>query len=278
MTASDAAQGPPVGSSDRNRLDGRTALVTGGSGFLGQHWVSALSQAGAHVISVDLAEPVGVNVDGRFAHEQVDITDPAAVRDLARRLGAAGVTVDVLVNNAAIDAAVSASGLAAPERFETLSLERWQIEVGVGLTGAFLCCQAFGPLMAARNYGSIVNVGSDLGLIGPDQRLYRIDGVPDDGQPVKPVTYSVIKSGLIGLTRYLATYWGDRNVRANVLCLGGVERDQDPTFQARVSERIPLGRMARQGEYDDAMVFLCSDASSYMTGACLVIDGGRTTW
>jgi NAD(P)-dependent dehydrogenase (short-subunit alcohol dehydrogenase family) len=266
-------------SRDRSRLDGQTALVTGGAGFLGQQWVSALLDAGATVISVDLMPPNahGKN-DPRLLREQVDITDARAVAELADRLAAAGSSVDVLVNNAALDAPVSASGLAQSERFETFSLERWQQEVAVGLTGAFLCCRAFGPLMAERGHGVIVNVSSDLGLIGPDQRLYRVEGVADEDQAVKPVTYSVIKTGLIGLTRYLATYWGDRGVRANVLCLGGVSRDQDPTFVRRVSERIPLGRMAREDEYREAMVFLSSSASSYMTGACLVLDGGRTAW
>ncbi len=266
-------------SGDRSRLDGQTVLVTGGAGFLGQRWISALLDAGATVISVDLVGPGATDgTDRRVRHEQVDITDAQAVRSLAERLASDGVSVDVLVNNAALDAPVSASGLSRSERFETFSLERWQDEVAVGLTGAFLCCQAFGPPMAARGRGVIVNVGSDLGLVGPDQRLYRVDGVADAEQPVKPVTYSVIKTGLIGLTRYLATYWGDRGVRANVLCLGGVARDQNETFLRRVSERIPLGRMAAEDEYGDAMVFLCSGASSYMTGTCLVLDGGRTAW
>lgn len=266
-------------SGDRSRLDGRTALVTGGSGFLGQQWVAALLQAGATVISVDLVAPESRRRDDeRLLHEQVDITDRVAVEGLAGRLAAAEVGVDVLVNNAALDAPVKATGLVRGERFETFPVDRWQDEIAVGLTGAFVCSQAFGPPMAQRGHGVIVNVGSDLGLVGPDQRLYRVDGVADGDQPTKPVTYSVIKSGLIGLTRYLATYWGDRGVRANVLCLGGVARDQDPAFVRRVSERIPLGRMARPDEYGEAMVFLCSDASSYMTGACLVVDGGRTAW
>jgi NAD(P)-dependent dehydrogenase (short-subunit alcohol dehydrogenase family) len=266
-------------STDRSRLDGQTALVTGGAGFLGRRWVAALLDAGATVISVDLvASRAPGESDQRLLHEQVDITDSRAVARLADRLAAADLRVDVLVNNAALDAPVTSSGLARSERFERFSLERWQDEVAVGLTGAFLCCQAFGPPMAERGHGAIVNVGSDLGLVGPDQRLYRVEGVADDDQPVKPVTYSVIKTGLIGLTRYLATYWGDRGVRVNVLCLGGVARDQNPTFVHRVSKRIPLGRMAREDEYGDAMVFLCSDASSYMTGACLVLDGGRTAW
>jgi NAD(P)-dependent dehydrogenase (short-subunit alcohol dehydrogenase family) len=262
---------------DRFRLDGRTALVTGGAGFLGRRWVAALLDAGATVISVDRMAPPLDDSGVRLVHEQVDITDPHAVSDLAQRLTATR-QVDVLVNNAALDAPVSASGLTQGERFETFSVDRWYAEIAVGLTGTFLCSQAFGSLMAERGRGVIVNIGSDLGLVGPDQRLYRVEGRPEAEQPVKPVTYSVIKTGLIGLTRYLATYWGHRGVRSNVLCLGGVARDQNPTFVARVSERIPLGRMACGDEYGEAIVFLCSDASSYMTGACIVLDGGRTAW
>jgi NAD(P)-dependent dehydrogenase (short-subunit alcohol dehydrogenase family) len=264
---------------DRFRLDGRTALVTGGSGFLGRRWLSALLDAGATVINVDLTAPEAEQRSNqRLRHEQVDITDPGAVTRLAERLTAGGLNVDILVNNAAIDAPVEASGLERSGRFETFPLDRWQREMAVGLTGAFLCSQVFGPPMAERGRGVIVNIGSDLALVGPDQRLYRVAGVAEGDQPVKPVTYSVIKTGLIGLTRYLATYWADRGVRANVLCLGGVARDQDPTFVRHLSERIPMGRMAQQDEYGEAMVFLCSEASSYMTGACLVLDGGRTAW
>ncbi len=258
-------------------LRGRTVVVTGGAGFLGRQWVAACTGAGAEVVSVDLvasgpSTPPGVRV------EQVDITDAAAVADLAARLERDGVTVDALVNNAALDAPVTAGGLERSERFETFPLDRWHQEFAVGLTGAFLCAQAFGPAMAERRRGSIVNIASDLALVAPDQGLYRVDGLADAEQPVKPVTYSVIKTGLIGLTRYLATYWGAEGVRVNALCLGGVQRDQDPGFVARLSQRIPLGRMAQPGEYGDALVFLCSDASSYMTGASLVLDGGRTVW
>jgi NAD(P)-dependent dehydrogenase (short-subunit alcohol dehydrogenase family) len=263
---------------DRFRLDGRTALITGGAGFLGHHWATALLDAGATVITVDRKEPTGDQPAERLTHEQVDITDPFAVSDLVDRLSAANREVDVLVNNAALDPAVTASGLTQGERFETFSVDRWHDEIAVGLTGAFLCSRAFGTLMAERGRGVIVNIGSDLGLVGPDQRLYRVDGLSEHEQPVKPVTYSVIKTGLIGLTRYLATYWAHRGVRSNTLCLGGVARDQDQTFITRLSERIPLGRMACEDEYGEAMVFLCSDASSYMTGACLVLDGGRTAW
>jgi NAD(P)-dependent dehydrogenase (short-subunit alcohol dehydrogenase family) len=261
------------------RLDGRTALVTGGEGFLGRQWAHALLRAGAHVISLDVAAAgIAEETTSEIRRVRADITDPHAVSSLAEQLAAEGVTVDVLVNNAAVDAPVGSSGMARSGRLETFPVERWQQEIAVGLTGAFLCSQAFGPAMAERRRGVIVNIASDLGLVAPDQRLYRVEGVPEAEQPVKPVTYSVIKTGIIGLTRYLATYWADQGVRANALCLGGVAREQDETFVRLVSDRIPLGRMAQEDEYGEAMVFLCSDASSYMTGACLVIDGGRTAW
>jgi len=245
---------------------------------MGRQWVFALLAAGASVVSVDIVEHGALTADPRLRDERVDITDERAVESLAHRLDEDGVRVDVLVNNAAIDAPVTEGGLAHSGRFESFSVDRWNDEFAVGLTGAFICCRVFGSAMAKRQRGVIVNVASDLALVAPDQALYRVAGVPDEQQPVKPVTYSVIKTGLVGLTRYLATYWGSRGVRVNALCLGGVARGQDPSFVQRLSDRIPLGRMANEEEYTEAMVFLCSDASSYMTGASLVVDGGRTTW
>ena len=150
--------------------------------------------------------------------------------------------------------------------------------MAVGLRGAFLCCQTVGTEMAHRGRGVILNVASDLALIGPDQRIYRREHLPDHLQPVKPVTYSVVKSGLIGLTRYLATYWAPSGVRVNSISPGGVYNDQPDEFVAKLSGLIPMGRMATLSEYQGAILFLCSDASSYMTGANLVIDGGRTCW
>ncbi len=188
-------------SPDRSRLDGRTALVTGGEGFLGRTWTAALVDAGATVVSVDVAP--AVEHDGDATRSSVTNRSTSPIRTpsetLATRLADDGLAVDVLVNNAAIDAPVLSTGLADGDRLETFSLERWNTELSVGLTGAFLCAQAFGPAMAERGHGAIVNIASDLGLVAPDQRLYRMEGVAEASQPVKPVTYSVIKTGIIGL-------------------------------------------------------------------------------
>jgi NAD(P)-dependent dehydrogenase (short-subunit alcohol dehydrogenase family) len=186
--------------------------------------------------------------------------------------------VDILINNAANNPRVEQPSEVNFSRFEHFPLQQWNDDLAVGLTGAFLCSQVIGTEMAKQGRGVIVNVASDLALIGPDQRLYRKPGLPDHLQPVKPVSYSIVKSGLIGLTRYLATYWADRGVRVNAISPGGVRNGQPEDFLAKLSSLIPLGRMAAIDEYQGAILFLCSDASSYMTGSNLVVDGGRTCW
>ncbi|MEI6750847.1 MAG: SDR family oxidoreductase, partial [Bacteroidota bacterium] len=207
----------------------------------------------------------------------VDITQESEVeRNCAALLQRFG-HIDGLVNNAANNPKMEGGGSKNFSRLENFQLAVWDADIAVGLTGAFLCAKHYGEAIS-RQGGSIVNISSDLGIIAPDQRLYRKPGLPDNQQPVKPVTYSVVKSGLIGLTRYLATYWAEHGVRCNALCPGGVENNQDPTFLKEVYARIPMGRLARANEYQGALLFLLSEASSYMNGAILSLDGGRTTW
>jgi NAD(P)-dependent dehydrogenase (short-subunit alcohol dehydrogenase family) len=204
----------------------------------------------------------------------LDVTNTRQIEALSATVG----PLDILVNNAAIDAKVSATpGVANGTRLEVFPLEQWRLEIDVGLTGAMLCSRTFGAVMASRGRGVILNIASDLSVIAPDQRLYRQPEISEETQqPVKPVTYSVIKHGLIGLTKYLATYWAHRGVRVNALSPGGVFNGQGEDFVVRLSELIPMGRMARVDEYRSAVQFLCSDASSYMNGQNIVIDGGRS--
>jgi NAD(P)-dependent dehydrogenase (short-subunit alcohol dehydrogenase family) len=252
-------------------LTGRVAVVTGGAGLLGRHHLDVLHRAGAAVVSLDL-EPC----DGRTS-VIADITDADAVAAAAERVRSAHGAVDILVNNAARNPKVEDADRRW-SRVEHFPRHQWELDLAVGLTGAFIASQVFGSAMAERGRGVILNVCSDLAVIAPDQRLYRRPDLPEGEQPVKPISYSVVKHGLLGMTRYLATYWAERGVRVNAISPGGVENGQDPTFVQRLSGLIPLGRMARPDEYEGAVLFLCSDASSYLTGHNLVVDGGRTCW
>ena len=275
--------------SSRYDLTGRTALVTGAGGLLGRQHVAALAEAGARVVVTDVGlAQAEAAVAGLRQNEPsadlialaIDVTTLDSVRAAHQQLSGRGVSIDILVNNAAIDPKVtSAPGVMHSSRFEAFPVPQWQTEIAVGLTGAMLCAQVFGGAMASRGRGVILNIASDLGVIAPDQRLYRQPQVTrEEEQPVKPVTYSVIKHGLIGLTKYLATYWADRGVRVNAISPGGVFNNQDPAFVERLTRLIPMGRMAEVDEYRAAVQFLCSDASSYMTGQNLVMDGGRSVW
>lgn len=273
--------------SEQFDLNGRIAVITGGAGLLGPEHAVALAQAGATAVITDVdgtaAEKTALRLGqelgiARFIGLAMDVTDPGSVRrtrdTLLQRFG----KVDILVNNAAIDPKVNADSLVETSRLEHFPLEQWEFQIRVGLTGAMLCSQVFGGWMAANAGGVILNIASDLSVFAPDQRIYRKDGLPEERQPVKPVTYSVIKTGLIGLTRYLATYWADKNVRVNALSPGGVYVNQPETFVKKLTNLIPLGRMARRDEYRGTVQFLCSDASSYMTGQNIVVDGGRSVW
>ncbi len=258
-------------------LDGRVVVVTGAAGLLGSRFAAAVARAGADVALLDLAAPgeeAVAAVERAGEGVRVLVTDDEAVRSAAllveERLG----PVEGLVNAAAIDAP---PGTASNGPFETTPSDRFARVLDVNVQGVVRCCQAFGGAMARRGGGAIVNVASTYGVVGPDQR--RDDALRRDRAAFfKPAAYSTSKAGVLGLTRYLAAYWGAAAVRVNALVPGGVESGQHPEFIAAYAARTPLGRMARPDEYDGAVVFLLSDASTYMTGASLVIDGGFTAW
>lgn len=265
-------------------LTGRVAVVTGGAGLLGAEFCRTLGEAGASVVVADLdagkagqlAQSLGSAGQAAFG-VGVDITRPDSVNGLVSAALETFGRLDILVNSAALDpkfdpANQSAQGANA---FETYPLESWNQALSVNLTGMFLACQAAVKPMLAQGKGAIINICSMYGLVGPDQRLYERPGQPPQ---FKPVYYSVTKAGVLGLTKYLATYYAGKNIRANALTPGGVFNQHDEEFLIRYAARSVLGRMANRDEMNGALLFLASDASSYMTGANLVVDGGWTAW
>jgi len=269
---------------DKFTLDGRTALVTGGAGLLGKQFTRALGQAGASVVVADL------DMDGAQAHAQqlaeegiqalavkVDITQPDSVSAMVERAVDDFDSLDILVNSAALDPKFDPENLEAQSdnAFETYPLTTWKQAIDVNLTGMFLVCQAAARQMLLQDRGVIINICSTYGLVGPDQRLYER---PEGTRQYKPVYYTVSKAGALGLTRYLATYYAGKSIRVNALTPGGVFNQHDDTFLRAYAARTVIGRMAEPDEMSGAIVFLASEASSYMTGANLVVDGGWTAW
>ena len=268
-------------------LKGKVIIVTGAAGLLGQKHSEAIAAYGGTPILLDLsgeaaeklARKLNLKYNVSAIGYAVNITDELQIKNNCEVIVSKFGKVDGLVNNAANNPKVEASNNLNFSRLENFDLNVWNEDVSVGLTGAFLCAKHYG-LEISKNPvgGSIVNISSDLGLIAPDQRLYAKEGVTEQLQSVKPVTYSVIKAGLIGLTRYLSTYWVDRNVRCNAICPGGIENGQPSDFLNEVSLRIPMNRLAKSHEYQGTLVWMLSDASSYLTGAIVPVDGGRTAW
>jgi NAD(P)-dependent dehydrogenase (short-subunit alcohol dehydrogenase family) len=261
-------------------------VITGGAGLLGVQHGEIIAAAGGIPILLDLdEEKARANAEKLAKEYQVDawglaadIRKPPEVDAALQKILQRHERLDILINNAAIDAKVGQGSSTGFARVENFPLEKWDIEMDVGLKGTFICSQIFGGEMARRGRGVIVNIGSEYGVNGPDQRLYRQEGLAEEDQPVKPITYTVVKSGLIGMTRYFALYWGPKGVRVNAASLAGVHAGQSDEFVRRYVRQVPLGRMAEPSEYQGTILYLCADASRFLTGVNLVIDGGKSCW
>jgi len=269
---------------DKFNLKGNTVLVTGGGGLLGRQFALALAQAGADVMLADLAYEAAadqaevIRAEGLSAEAlAVDVIDPDSTRAMVEQTLARFGRLDVLINSAALDPKFDPQHQSeqAANAFETYSLEAWRKALDVNLTGMFLASQAAVQPMLAQGKGVIINICSTYGINGPDQRIYIR---PDGTRSYKPVYYSVTKAGVLGFTRYLAAYYAGKNIRVNALTPGGVYNQHDEVFVKAYSAKTILGRMANIDEMSAAMLFLASDASSYMTGSNLIVDGGWTAW
>ncbi len=268
-------------------LTGKSALVTGGGGFLGPEHAAALARCGASVILADIDDATLKNARERVQAQVadavvettlLDITDEGALESYRHNLEKRNLAVDILVNNAAINPKMNQLNGLLSGTVEDYDMRLWDLEIKVGLTGTFLCCKIFGAAMARRGHGTIINIASDLAIQAPDQRVYSETGHIEDVRNFKPIGYPIVKSAMLGLNRYLATYWAHRGVRVNCLVPGSVFNHQPRHLIDNVKERIPLARWADRAEYQGAVAFLASEASSYMTGQMLVMDGGRSIW
>lgn len=272
---------------DQFDLSGRVCVITGGAGFLGLQFAEAVAEMGGIPVLLDMsAEAIDKGIKqitaewGACDGAVVDITNADNLRTVVEQVIRRHGRIDVLINNAAL---TKYGCDADPENFfapfEETSREVWDQGLEVNLTGTALACQIIGPVMVAQGKGSIINIGSDVGVISPDQRIYEPDEYGYEGQDFNtPAFYAVSKAGVIHLTKHLATIWGQKGVRVNAFSPAGVYRDHDEGFYNKLTSRIPMGRMGSVNEYKGAMVFLASDASSFMTGHNLVMDGGRTIW
>jgi NAD(P)-dependent dehydrogenase (short-subunit alcohol dehydrogenase family) len=245
-------------------LKNKNVVITGGLGFLGKQIINAYVKEGSNIIVLDNKKKINSK---KFEHFSCDICDKKKLKIVYKKIVEKYKTIDILINNAASNHDIGKN----IKSFEKFDLKIWEQDIKVGLTGAFLCTQLFGGKMSKQKKGgNIINISSDLGIIAPDQRLY------DHTSFRKPISYSVVKNGIIGLTKYVAAYWAKNKVRCNALAPGGIFNHQNKTFLAKIKKLIPMNRMAKVNEYNNSILFLSSDASSYITGAIIIADGGRT--
>lgn len=268
---------------DKFSLAGKTSLVTGGAGLLGREFAQTLAEAGSTVFladvdrkSVESAVKGMKDIKGKVQGLVMDVTHPESVNKAMNEITSFTGQLDVLVNSAALDPKFDPDHPQKTDNsFEDYPLKQWQQGLDVNLTGVFLVTQAVCRLMVKQGGGSIINLCSTYGLVGPDQRIYEN---PGSHMTYKPVFYSVSKAGILGFTRYLAAYYAGTQIRVNALTPGGVENNHEEIFVKNYSSRTILGRMAHKDEMNGALLYLASDASSYMTGGNLVVDGGWTAW
>lgn len=265
-------------------LTNKTALITGGGGLLGPKHAEAIIEFGGNVILCDIDEKNVAEKTNQLnqkynrscaSYHIADVCDKESIEEMVNSIG----KVDILINNAAKDPKVKKDGSINTEtRFETMSLDYWKDGLDAIINGTFICTQIVCNKMLQSGGGVVINIASDLSVIAPDQRIYRKEGLSENNQPVKPITYSAAKYAVVGMTKYLAVYFAQRNIRVNCLSPTGVFNDHPEDFVKKLSNIIPMGRMADIDEYKAAIVFLASNASSYMTGHNLIIDGGKSIW
>ncbi|MDC0469155.1 SDR family oxidoreductase [Candidatus Pelagibacter sp.] len=249
-------------------LKNKNVVITGGSGFLGNQICNAFLNQGSRVFILDVKKP---KLKSKVTFLKTDITKEIDLKKILIFFKKKKIKIDVLINGAARDHIPSKKNKNKEKlNLENFSEKVWAKDLNVGLTGSLLTTKIFGSYMASKKGGVILNISSDLGIIAPNQSIYKKSNF------IKPVSYSVIKHGIIGLTKYTASYWAKKNIRCNAIAPGGIFNNQDRSFVKEINQLIPLGRMAKKNEYDGIVLFLCSDHSSYMTGSIIVADGGRT--
>ena len=271
---------------NRFLVESKVCIITGGAGLIGRKHAEAVLEGKGIPVLLDISMQALEKAKEDLLKSYPDMNVEIFVTDITNRAELERVKdilidkyghIDILINNAANNPKVEggSKNLGATS-FTNFPIDIWNADIAVGFSGAMLCSQVFGEIMEQQKGGVILNIGSDYGIIAPDQRIYRKDGIPEEEQVIKPISYSVVKHGLIGMTKYLAAYWGKKGIRVNTLCPASLYNGQDEEFVSKISQLIPMGRMSDPEEYVCTILYMISDASSYMTGATVILDGGRT--
>ena len=266
----------------------KNALITGGAGLLGPEHAIALNEVGFNIVLLDI-DQINLNKKFKILKKKIknkgkilsyvcDIADEKQVKKISLDLIKKKIFIDVLVNNAEINPKMKSFKNNYTGRIEDYSIDRLKKELSVGVIGTFICSKIFTEHMKIRRGGSIINISSDLGITAPDQRVYHKSELIDNVRNFKPIGYSISKHAVIGITKYLSTYFAKKNIRCNTLVPGAVINNQPSFLIKNVKKRIPLNRWAKKTDYKKAIQFLATDDSCYMTGQSLIIDGGRTIW